>query len=239
MKTYEEAMKALEAIEGGADFVAAVTAKLTKDVEAEKTRGITEKKKVDNEAKGLRERLKKVTEPLGLDPESEDFDTHVGELKTLKEKGAVKPNVKTDPEFLAMNRRLEETAKKLEEREKKDAIQRDKAIKALKSAAITKAMAEKKVVPDFQDELRVALDSRLVVDDEDRVAWKGDAEGEVFTVEDGLGKFLEKKTMYVANTQSPGGGGGPGAGGGTGQPIKEPTDQERRVQLAGMLRTAI
>lgn len=239
MKTYDDAKKALEALEGGAELVAAVEAKLKADTEAEKTRGITEKKKVDNEAKGLRERLKKVTEPLGLDPESEDFDTQVGEYKTLKEKGVQKPNVKADPEFLRMSKELEDVRKDLKARADREAAQRLKSIEAQKRAALTKAMTEKKVIPEAMDELLAALGSRVTVDDNDNVSWKGDAEGEVFTVEDGLGKFLEKKTIYVTNSQNPGGGGGPGAGGGSGQPNKEPTIAERRNQLNGMMRSTI
>lgn len=240
MKTYDDAKKALEALEGGAELVAAVEAKLKTDTEAEKQRGITEKKKVDNEAKGLRDRLKKVTEPLGLDPESEDFDTQIGEYKTLKEKGVQKPNIQTDPEFLKLKKQLDDRDKRDQERDKREALARDKAAKNAKRAALTKAMTEKKVLPEAMDDLTVALDSRLVYDEEnERVTWKGEAEGEVFTVEDGLGKFLEKKTIYVTNSQNPGGGGGPGAGGGNGQPNKEPTDQERRTQLAGMLRATI
>lgn len=236
-KTYEEARKALEALEGGSEFLEAIDAKLTKDVDTEKQRGITEKKKVDSEAKSLRDRLKKVTEPLGLDPESDDFDTQVGEYKTLKEKGVVKPNVQTAPEFVQLKKDFDKLNADLKVRADKETAQRDKAIKAQKRAALTKAMTEKKVIPEFMDDLLIALDGRVLVDDDDNVTWKGEAEGETFTVEDGLGKFLEKKANYVANSQNPGGGGGPGAGGGSGQPKNEPTTEERRTQLNGMMRS--
>jgi hypothetical protein len=239
VKKFEDALKALEAVEGGAEFVEAVNAKLKADVEAEKNKGIAEKKKVDAEAKGLRERLKKVTEPLGLDPEAEDFDTNITSLKELKEKGVQKPNVKTDPEFVALNKELSALKAKDAEREKREQAQRDKVVRSAKKAALVKAMTEKKVVPDAMDELMLALDGNLHVDDDDKVTWKGDAEGEFITVEDGLGKFLEKKAFYVENSQSPGGGSGPSNKGGTGTPSKAPTVNERRDKLNELTRTAL
>ncbi len=239
MKKFEDAIKALEALEGGTELVAAVTAKLDADVKAEKDRGILEKKKVDNEAKGLRDRLKKVTEPLGLDPEADDFDTSISSLKELKEKGTQKPNVKADPEFVSMSKELADLKKKDAEREKREAATREKVVKAAKKAALVKAMTEKKVLPEAMDDLQIALDSRLIVDDEDRVTWKGDADGEVLTVEDGLGKFLEKKTIYIANDQRPGGGSGGSAGGGTGAPKKEPSVDQRRTELVSKIHSTL
>lgn len=239
MKKFEDAIKALEAVEGGAEFVQAINDKLKADVEAEKNKGIKAKTDANNEAKGLRERLKKIEEPLGLDSSADDIDERVTEFKTLKEKGTVKPNVKADPDYIAMKKLVDDSAKKLEDREKKDLATRDKSVKNLKKASLTKAMSEKKVIPEAMDDLMVALDGRLMVDDDDNVTWKGDAEGESFSVEDGLGKFLEKKPIYVGNDQRPGGGGGPGAGGGTGTPKKEPTDSERRMQLEKMNRSTL
>lgn len=241
MKTYDEAIKALEAIEDGADLVAAVKTKLETDVKVEKDKGIKDKNDANKEAKNLRDRLKKVTEPLGLDPEGEDFEERVTEFKTLKEKGATKPNVKLDPEFVQMKKDFDKIQTDLKARETKELAVREKTVKALKKVALAKAFTEKKIIPDATDDLMVALDGRVMVDDDDNVTWKGDAEGEVLTVEEGLGKFLAKpgKSIYVGNDQRPGGGGGPGAGGGSGTPAKEPTVEERRQQLNKLTRQAL
>lgn len=197
MATWQDAIKALEGLENGADLVSAVRTALNK---------------ANNEAKGLRTRAKTLAETLGVDMDAEDYDDQLAGVKSSLEAmkaGGAKPDevgkklAELEKQLKAMTAESEANKKAAEEATAKRAasVRRSALVEAL-----TKAGAIKPA------ELARLLEDRVKVMDNDTVVYL-DGEAEIDVVA-GATKYLEANPEFKANTGRPGAGSAPGGTGG-------------------------
>ena len=197
MATWQDAIKALEGMENGADLVSAVRTALNK---------------ANNEAKGLRTRAKTLAETLGVDMDAEDYDDQLtgikSSLEAMKSSGAKPDEVgkklaELEKQLKAMTTESEANRKAAEEATAKRAasVRRSALVEAL-----TKAGAVKPA------ELAKLLEDRVKVLDNDSVVYL-DGETEIDVVA-GATKYLEANPEFRANRGQPGAGSAPGGTGG-------------------------
>jgi len=185
MPTFADALKALDGLEGGSEFVAVVKARETE---------------LNREAAKYRTRAKSLGEYLGIDPATEDLD---GALEAHRSK-STQSKGKVDPELEARLKRVEgelENERKL----RTDAETSARSSKA--QAAIKDALSKGKALrPDDLAGIHMAS----VKFREDGSPYFVDAFGAERTVDEYVGKWLKERPELVSSTQPRGpGGGGP------------------------------
>lgn len=219
-KSIEDVKKALAAIpDGGSELVEALESHITQEVGKERETGIKAKKKANDEAEGLRGRLKKFEAKLGVDSAQDDFEQRLEELVSKTKSGSGKggDDIKTHPDFLEINSKLKQTMDALtaiQEKAKKDrGVTEDNIRKTVLHAALTKLGVHKDHLDD-----QVELLSRRVKVKEDNTAYVEGDDGEPVAVDAYASTYVAKKPRILENPQNPGGGGGGGKGGESGRP---------------------
>ena len=197
MKTLEDALSALEALENGTELVEAV-------------KGHTSK--INNEAKNLRDRLKaaeatagtvkKFYDLHGLTDEIDDIDSAIEQIKNKQSQSGNQ----SAQQLKALEARL----KTLEQ-------ERDKAIndsrKERAGSELTKLLTENEVRRDVFGGLKDVLMLRVQFDEDGKPVYKDD-DGVNIPVNDGVKKYLSANPGFLTNNQNPGGGGNGGRGDG-------------------------
>jgi len=179
-------------------------------VESEKNRGILEKRRANDEAKGLRA-YKKAFEGLGLDKDS-DLDDFVYNIKDRLE--AVKDldpkkSSETEQELKKLRRDFDKAQTALEEeRSKAIKIKQESDNKTLKSK-ITDAIREKVYGSDLVAENLIA-NGRVALEDDGSVSWIEGEDRKAF--DDGIQRFIESRPDIVRNVQKGGAGSPPPSG---------------------------
>lgn len=204
MATWNDAIKALEALEGGADLVAAARTALNK---------------ANNEAKFLRDRGKVLAEALGVDTSAEDFDTQLAGVKqsieTIKASGG-KPD-EIGKKLTALEAQLKTLTTENETNKKAATEATAKRIAAVRKQALVEALTKAGAVKPT--ELARLLEDRVKVGDDDKVVYI-DGETEIDVVA-GATKYLEANPEFKANAAKAGSGGGGGGHLGGGNPDYE------------------
>lgn len=181
-------------------------------VEAEKTRGIEEKRKVNSEAQGLRKfkiAVEKAAKDMGVDVD--DVDAFLGELAEKAKSAEANKGAAKDKDVLS--KKMEALTKRLDDAEKeKDGLKQKAKISTLRSRLMT----------DLKDEIHAAEDvinSRLIgrgvvdlLDDNETIQFV-DGEARI-DYKKGVEKFLAENPDIRKNKQAGGSGGVPNNGGG-------------------------
>lgn len=182
MPTYADALKALEALEGGSDLVAAVKGEVTT---------------LRKESGNYRTRAKILADHIGVDPSAEDLESSLAEVKAKTSTKGGKP----DPELEARLKRLEDELKTEREKSGKAEMQA-RTTKA--QAAIKDALAKHKALrPDDISELHMGR----VKYREDGSPYFTDSNGAERSVEEHVQAWLKDRPDLVSSSQSPGPGG--------------------------------
>lgn len=197
MANWSDAVKALEALENGADLVLAIRTALNK---------------ANNEAKSLRDRNKQLSDTLGVDMSADDFEDKLtgvkSSLEAIKKTGG-KPDElgqKISALELQIKKLTDEnaTSKKLTE----EAVA--KRVTALRKTALVEALTKAGAVKP--SELARLLEDNVKVLDNDKVVYM-DGESEIDIVQ-GAAKYLEANPEFKANAAKSGAGSAPGSTGG-------------------------
>lgn len=237
MATFDDVKKALEANqENGPELIKALEAHIGTVVNAEKETGKKLKRESDNEAKGLRERLKVLTSAIGLESENlapEEFEAKateaIGKLKAPK--AASSKEFSTSAEYLEMKANQEKQAQlistltntlKEEKAAKLAGIARDKLKTALKAANVSD-----KQIDDHANLLM--KDGRIGTNEDGSVYAIGD-DKEPVALDAFASKYAEAKPWLVENSQSSGSGGGGSNGGQGGGPARTATALKERLE---------
>jgi hypothetical protein len=194
MKTFEDALSALNGLEGGSELVEAVKSHVGKS---------------NNEAKNLRDRLKttsdrlkKVSDFVGVDPELDDID---GALEDAKKKI---PNPdKYENEIKKVRADLDKVLKERDD-------ERSKRQKSEVNSALTQLLTENKVLPTVSKGLNDVLSMRVKISEDGKPVYVAD-DGSEIAVADGVKAYLAANPGFVSNDQK-GGAGGKGGDGGSG-----------------------
>jgi hypothetical protein len=181
MPNFSDALKALEAVEGGSELVEAVRGEVSK---------------LRKEAGTYRTRAKTLADHIGVDLATDDLEGSLAELKAKPTKGG-----KTDSELDARLKRLEDELN----------AEREKSTKAETSARTTKAQAVIKDALAKQKALRpddlVELHMGRVKYREDGSPYFTDAHGAERSVDEHVQSWLKDRPELVVSSQSPGPGG--------------------------------
>lgn len=190
MPTYADALKALEAMEGGAELAAAVKGEVTA---------------LRKESGNYRTRAKTLADHIGVDPSAEDLEASLAEVKAKQStKGS-----KGDPELDARLKRLEGDL--AAERTKRETAE-NQARTSNALAAIRSAIEGKATRPDDITRMLMA-DAKYR---EDGSAYFVDGTGAELSVAEYSSAWLKERPEFASSkqTQGPGGNGnkGPAAG---------------------------
>ena len=199
---WEQILAAIGKLPGGAELVTALTGIMaTKDSEiaaaATKSKtGSKEQKELEKKLKTSEEKLVKVLDHLGIDPE-DDLD----EALTA----AGKANKKSGDD--ALQKRLDrlEKERKAEKAafEQQLADERGKRHLSAKRAELLKALNEHKAA--YPDDLVDLLIGKIEVGDDDSLTFS-DEKGATVKVSDGVKSWLAARPEFVRNPQNPGAG---------------------------------
>lgn len=197
MATWNDAIKALETLENGADLVAAARAALNK---------------ANSEAKGLRDRNKALAETLGVDLSAEDFDDQLSgvkqSLEAIKTSGG-KPD-EIGKKIGDLEKQLKAMAAESEANKKAAEEATAKRVAAVRRQALVDALTKAGAVKPT--ELARLLEDRVKVGDDDKIVYlDGDAEIDVVA---GATKYLDANPEFKANPARPGSGSATGGTGG-------------------------
>lgn len=191
MPTFADALKALEAVEGGSDLVAAVNSKVSE---------------LNKEAGKYRTRAKTLADHIGVDLSTDDLE---GSLAALKDKPASKGG-KNDPETEARLKRLE--SELTAERTKRETAE-NQARTSKARAAIRGALEKSNAMRPDDIASMLMLDAKYR---EDGSVYFVDASGAERSVEEHASAWLKDRPDFIASKQpqGPGGNGnrGPAAG---------------------------
>ena len=201
-KSLEDLKNAVKDLDIGEDIVSF----FVEAVEGEKNRGISERRKANDEARGLRQ-YKKALENLGYtkDESLEDF------IDTISDKlsGAADNEGKgeLEKELKKLRRDFEATQKQLnDERENAQRIKQDSDRKTLNSK-IREMLRDKVYGEDLVAENLIS-NGRVALEDDGSVVWiDGDDRKDVG---DGLMSYIESRPDIVKNGQRGGAGSNPG-----------------------------
>jgi len=245
-KSLEDLKKALEAMQGGSEFVDVLNTTLTTEKSAreaaenlakeEKQRGITEVNKRNKEAEGLR-KFKIAFETLGYNSEDSTLDDFLeGITEKIKGGGG---NGKGQGDLPPEVRELQKTMKKLEkdltttrtelesERAKANEL-KSKTFKSTMRSALLTALNEKVYGADLlADTLISSGKVKLDVDESTVLFVEGD---NTLEFDEGVKKLLETRKDIIKNSQQAGG----GSGGSGGDSNKNKTPAERTKELRNM-----
>lgn len=168
---------------------------VTKSLETAK---VEASRKANSEAENVRKRYKKNWENIGLDPEKEDFE---GKIVELKEKMYTFEDLKTgkvkekDSEIKTLSKQIEILNKKFEDSEtEKRAIKKQSLIKSVESKLKDSLIKGKAKSPDI---LTKALMADLSLDDENQSV-EDVKFGEV-SIEDKVKSFLDENKDLVSS----------------------------------------
>jgi hypothetical protein len=188
-KTFEDAIAALVAVEGGQEFVDAVNARLGK---------------VNSEAKGLRDRLhktelrlSKVFEASGIDPETGDDDIE-NVFKTTKQR-----SVNSDTEL----KKLQKQVNELTERER---IAVEKHQNSVKTTKILESLGSLKVLDEWKGTIKDVLSSKVKFNGEQMVFVSED--GSEVDFEEGVKSYVSKNPRLISSDVKEGSGTKPPSG---------------------------
>jgi len=180
-------------------------------VETEKTRGITEKRRANDEAKGLRA-YKKSLESLGYDGAA-DLEEFIDSLKEkIETAGSVDPVAASETEKVlkSLRKEFDKTVGELKtEREQKAKIKQDSDRKTL-TAKITEAIRNKVYGADIVAENLIA-NGRVALEDDGGISWVEGEERKAF--DDGIKSYVDSRPDIVRNEQKGGAGSPPGQNG--------------------------
>ena len=197
MANWQDAIKALETLENGAELTQAIRSALNK---------------ANNEAKTLRDRSKNLAEVLGVDLSAEDYDDQVAGVKSSLE--AIKTSGGKPDELGRKLSTLEQQLKTIttenEANKKAAADATAKRAASVRKSALVEALTKAGAVKPT--ELARLLEDRAKVLDDDKVVYL-DGETEIDLVQ-GAAKYLEANPEFKINTGKPGAGSSPGAGAG-------------------------
>jgi hypothetical protein len=226
VKSLEELKSAVEGLETKEDILSFYV----ESVEAEKNRGIQEKRRANDEAKGLRA-YKKAIEALGHDgsTELEDF------LEGLKDKisGKKESGSATEQELKKLRKDFEKAQKDLtEERERTTKVKQESDRKTL-TAKITDSIRDKVYGADIVAENLIA-NGRVALEDDGTVSWIDGEDRKSF--DDGIKSYVDSRQDIVRNAQKGGAGSPPVPGVSTKKftqdQIKSMSREEVRANLA-------
>lgn len=181
MPTFADALKALEAVEGGSDLVAAVNSKVSE---------------LNKEAGKYRTRAKTLADHIGVDLSTDDLE---GSLADLKAKQSTK-NSKGDPELDARLKRLE--GELTAERTKRETAE-SQARTSKAQAAIRSAIEGKATRPDDITRMLMA-DAKYR---EDGSAYFVDGTGAERSVDEYSSAWLKERPEFASSKQPQGPGG--------------------------------
>lgn len=205
IKSLEEMKAALKDVEKSEDILSFHV----EAVEAEKNRGISEKRRANEEAKGLRA-YKKALEGIGYNNKL-DLDEF---MEALEEKLEAAENVdpqktsETEKELKKLRRDFEKQQKTLEEeRERAQKIKTESDRRTL-SSKITEAIKEKVYGADLVAENLIA-NGRVVLEDNGDISWIDGDDTKSF--DDGIKAYIESRPDIVRNNQRGGAGSPPGS----------------------------
>ncbi len=230
MPVFDDVKKALAALDKGSELVSVLETNITELVTAEQNKGKEEKGQANREAEGLRKRLKRFEETFGLDSKADDFDSKLTETKaklTAPPASGKESDIKTHPEFLALNEKLTAFEKNQKERDDREKLNREKLVEKTRRTAalegLTKLKVHEKALTDAVD----LVSRKIKVRDDDSVFVEDD-KGNPMTVEAYVAAYVKDRPHIVENSQGPGGGGGPG--GGEGRPNDKPDNIAERTK---------
>lgn len=190
MPTYADALKALEAVEGGAELVAAVKGEVTV---------------LRKEAGNYRTRAKTLADHIGVDLSTDDLE---GSLAALKDKPASK-NSKNDPETDARFKRLENELSA--ERTKRETA--ESQARTQKAQAAIRSELDGKVLGVDDATRMLMIDAKFR---EDGSAYFVDGSGAELSVKEYASAWIKDRPHFAVSKQpqGPGGNGnrGPAAG---------------------------
>jgi hypothetical protein len=186
MSTFADALKALEAVEGGADLVLAVNGEISKL----RTESASHRTKL----RAQEERTKALAGHLGIDASVDDLE---GALETLKGKPG------KSGELAALEARLAALQKTVETSTKSAQDERAKRIQTETKAAIKDALAKNKALSP--DDLTELLATRVKLDGE-TVQFLAE-DGQALSIADGVAAWLKARPAFVGSSQNPGPGG--------------------------------
>lgn len=220
IKSLEDLKSALKDFEGNEDIIEFVV----ESIESEKNKGISEKRRANDEAKGLRA-YKKAMEALGYDKET-DLDEYVDAItEKIEAVGDIDPdeNKSMQKELKKLRRDFEKAQNSLnEERERATKIKQDADRKALTSK-ITDTIRDRVYGADLVAETLIN-NGRVALEDDGTVVWiDGEDRG---SFDDGIKTYIESRSDIVKNGQK-GGAGSP--------PVNGPSNKKYTVeQVQGM-----
>lgn len=242
--TFEEMLKALEAMENGADYVAAVKAEISKR-NNENANLRKRAKQAEETQKKLTETQEKLYDYLGIDPEDagqDDFDLDKS-LEDFKNKQGGKGKTQDSPEFAEMQKKLTQVTRAMDKLTKENGefkataeAERNKRVASMTEQAVLKSLTENKALKPSV--LTKILTASVKLTDDEKLVFVNDA-GEELSVDEGVKAFLATNQEFVVNSQSAGAGShSSGAGGGAGKfdPVEhaQKLAQERNANQAGV-----
>ena len=206
IKSLEDLKTALE----GNDLKDDVINFFVEQVESEKSRGIQERRKANDEAKGLRA-YKKAFERLGYTGES-DLESYLDGLEEkLQNTSDPKVASEMERELKKLRKDFDKAQNELnQEREKALSIKRESDKKTLLSE-LSKKLQDKVYGPDIVAE-NLVLGGKVNLAEDGSIHW---LEGEdSVALDDGLKNYIESRPDIVRNVQRPGAGSPPSNGSG-------------------------
>ena len=210
IQNLDEFKSAVKDLEGFEDLI---TFHL-ESVEAEKTRGISEKRRANDEAKGLRS-YKKAFTVLGLEQDA-DLDEFLDALQDKLEAAKdIDPKAASEMEqqFRKLKRDFEKSQTQLtESNEKATRIKRESDHRTLTSK-ITDSIRDKVYGPDLVADNLIS-NGKVALEDDGTVSWiEGEERG---SFDDGIKSYIDSRPDIVKNGQRGGAGSTPGSGAGAG-----------------------
>lgn len=242
MASLEDAVSALEGLENGSELTKAVL----EAVDGERAKGQDALRKVNSEAKGLRERAKaaegvvEAFKSLGYDPEGDTPDPHEfadGFLQVVeKAKQGKLPDgydIKNHPDYKRVARELAKISEehKLTQSER-DKLRKDRAhdrIRSTLSKALRDDKGEEMLFASDKVVNELLLTDRVRLTDGDELVFV-DGESEI-DFDSGLKKVLDENKNLLKNQNRPGG----GSGGVETDPMKQ-SQAERTAHLRKLRR---
>lgn len=202
LESLEDLKTAVKDIENGEDIISFYV----ESVESEKNRGISEKRRANDEAKGLRI-YKKAFETLGYESDG-DLDDFVMDIQDKVEvsKSASESTEKSsemEKQLKKLRRDFEKSQKELNtEREKAQKIKIESDRRTL-SSKLTKMLEDKVYGADLLAD-NLIMNSRVSLEDDGTVSWiNGDEKGDI---DAGINNYLDSRPDLMRNKQKGGAG---------------------------------
>jgi len=206
--TFEEFIAMLSGMPKGADLVAFANKMNDDNIRQTNSSKATRTalKTAEDGLKALKTNYDKVLSHIGLEGDVEDLETALSDLGTKKTKD-------TDLQ-VQLNKFKAEMKKAKEDADSLIAIERNKRHDAMRSQAITAALAAGNA--KRPEELATLIAKSITIGDDDSMIFTDD-KGSELSVADGIKAWLTARPEFVGNSQQPGSGsaGGNGSTGGS------------------------